>query len=61
MIGSKKSRIEFCKYYLYIVDNARYVYTDESYFHTKNTYSDKNGYFQVKSIMKYKENLETKE
>ena len=23
----KKIRIKFCKYYLYIVDNARYVYT----------------------------------
>ena len=28
----KKSRIEFCKYYIYIVDNARYVYSDESHF-----------------------------
>ena len=37
----KKSRIEFCKYYLYIVDNARYVYTDESHFYTKNPYSDR--------------------
>ena len=35
----KKSRIEFCKYYFYIVDNARYVYTDESHYYTKNPYS----------------------
>ena len=37
----KKSRIEFCKYYLYIVDNARYVYTDESHFYKKNPYSER--------------------
>ena len=37
----QKSRIEFCKYYLYIVDNARYVYTDESHFYTKNPYSER--------------------
>ena len=36
----KKSGIEFCKYYFYIVDNARYVYTDESHFYTKNLYSE---------------------
>ena len=41
MKGSKKSRIEFCKYYLYIVDNARYVYTDESHFYTKKPYSER--------------------
>ena len=37
----KKSRIEFCKYYLYIVNNARYVYIDESHFYTKNSYSER--------------------
>ena len=37
----KKSRIKFSKYYLYIVDNARYVYTDESHFYTKNSYSER--------------------
>ena len=37
----KKSRIEFCKYYLYIVDNARYVYTDESHFYTNNPYNER--------------------
>ena len=37
----KKSRIEFCKYYLYIVDNARYVYIDESHFYQKNPYSER--------------------
>ena len=37
----QKSRIEFCKYYLYIVDNARYVNTDESHFYIKNPYSKK--------------------
>ena len=31
-----KSRIEICKYYLYIVDNSRYVYIDESHFYSKN-------------------------
>ena len=36
-----KGRIEFCKYYLYIVDNARYVYTYESHFYTKNPYSER--------------------
>ena len=40
----KKSRIEFCKYYLYIVDNVRYVYTDKFNFYTKNPYL-KDGYF----------------
>ena len=35
----KKSRIEFCKYYFYIVDNARYVYNDEFHFYTKNPHS----------------------
>ena len=39
----KKSRIEFCKYYLYIVDNARYVYTDEIHFYTKNSIKWKMG------------------
>ena len=37
----QKSKIEFCKYYLCIVDNARYVNTDESNFYTKNPYSKK--------------------
>ena len=37
----KKSWIEFCKYYLYNVDSARYVYTDESNFYTKNPYSER--------------------
>ena len=37
----KKSRIEFCKYYLYIVDNVRYVYTDKFNFYTKNSYSER--------------------
>ena len=56
----QKSRIEFCKYYLYIVDNARYVYTDESHFYTKNPYSER-WVFPGKSFMKNKENLEAKE
>ena len=37
----KKSRIEFCKYNIYIVHNARYVYTDESHFYIKNPYSER--------------------
>ena len=37
----KKSRIEFCKYFLYIVDNTRYMYTDESHFYIKNPYSER--------------------
>ena len=56
----KKSRIEFCKYYLYIVDNARYVYTDESHFY-KRILIVKDGYFKVKNLMKNKENHKTKE
>ena len=39
----KKSRIEFCKYYLYIADNARYVYTDESNFFYKESIKWKMG------------------
>ena len=37
----KKINIEFYKYYLYIIDNARYVYTDESHFYTKNPYNQR--------------------
>ena len=37
----KKSSINFFKYYLYIVDNARYMYTCESHFYTKNPYSER--------------------
>ena len=37
----KKSRTELCKYYLYTVDNAKYVYTDKSHFYTKNPYSER--------------------
>ena len=32
----KKSIIEFCKYYLDIIDYVWYVYTYESHFYTKN-------------------------
>ena len=35
----KKIRIKFCKYYIYIVDNARYVYTDESDYYKRNPYN----------------------
>ena len=37
----KKSRIKICKYSLYIVEKARYVYTNESHFYTKNPYSER--------------------
>ena len=37
----KKSRIEFCKYYLYIVNNAKFMYNDESHFYTKNPFSER--------------------
>ena len=37
----KKNGIEFCKYFLYIVNNARYGYTDESRFYTNNPNSER--------------------
>ena len=37
----KKILIEFCKYFLYIIDNARYVYTGESHFYTKNLFCER--------------------
>ena len=43
MNGSWKIESNFANIIFYIVDNARYVYTVESHFYTKNPYNKKMG------------------
>ena len=55
-----KSNIEFCKYYLYIADNAS-MYILMNLIFIQRILLFKDGYLQVRSFMKNRENLETKE
>ena len=56
MKGSIKVESNFANITFYIVDNARYVYTDESHFYIKNPYNER-WVFSGEKLMKNKENL----
>ena len=56
----KKIRIEFLNITFISEIKLKYVHSDDSNFYTKNPYNEDVN-FQVRSFMKNKENLETKE